>query len=372
MEREPPAGGTERPKWSDSSDAGRSRPTRRRLLASAGTAVAGLSTAGLAGCLVRGESSDLEGEIVIDGSDTLLPHGAAVAEEFQWRNNRVRIPIRGSGTGAGFQRFCEGDTDVQNASRPILGPEDVPEGELSEVEQCGQAGVEYVELEVAIDGIAMWVNPENTWCDCLTVEELRRIWEPGSDVETWADVREEWDEAGHDGEIDLYGRDSASGTFDSFTEAITGEIGRIRSDYSATSDTNVIVRGVRGSENGLGWGGVGYYSENSEDLKLVAVDDGDGCVYPERESIEAGEYQPLTRSMYVYFDTSAFEERHVREFARFYFEPIDEDADREPVDPGEELAWTQWAARKVGYYATTDESVERARETLEEVLAEHE
>lgn len=372
MRGTPPIGGNQRSTTDEPVSRGLQPPTRRQFLGTTGAAIAGTSTVGLAGCLVRGESSELEGEILIDGSDTLLPHCAAVAEEFQWRNNRVRIPISGSGTGAGFQRFCEGETDVQNASRPILGPDDVPEGELSEVEQCGRAGVDYLGLEAAIDGIAVWVNPENDWCDCLTVDELRRIWEPGSEVQTWGDVREEWREAGHDGEIELYGRDSASGTFDTFTEAITGEIGRIRSDYSATSDTNVIVRGVRGSENALGWGGVGYYKENSDDLKLVAIDDGDGCVYPERESIEAGEYQPLTRSMYVYFNRESLEKRHVREFARFYFEPIDEDADRGPVESGEELAWTQWAARKVGYYATTDESVRRERARLEEVLSEYE
>ena len=372
MERKPPAGGNERSQTAVDSAVSSSGRSRRQFLSSVGVSVAGLSVSGLAGCLVRGEPSHLEGEIVVDGSNTLLPHGAAVAEEFQWRNNRVRIPVRGSGTGAGFQLFCDGETDVQNASRPILGPDDVPDGQISEVTQCGQAGVDFVEFEAALDGIAIWVHPDNDWCDCLTTEELRRIWEPGSDVETWGDVREEWAEEGHDGEIDLYGRDPASGTFDSFTKAITGEIGAIRSDYSASADTNVIVRGVRGSRNALGWGGLGYYEENKADLKLVDVDDGDGCVTPTRETIEAGTYQPLTRAMYVYFNVNSFENEHVREYARFYFSPIDERAGRSDVDPGEELTWTQWAARKVGYFATTDESIREARERLEEVLARYE
>lgn len=371
MERKPPTGGRDRLDDSHSSFQG-SGASRRTFLRTAGAALGGLTTVGLAGCLVRGEESDLEGEIRIDGSNTLLPHGAAVAEEFQWRNNRVRIPVRGSGTGAGFQRFCADETDVQNASRPVLTPDDVPPEELSEQEQCSRAGVDYVEIEAAIDGIAVWVHPENHWCDCLTVDELERIWEPNSNVQAWGDVREEWAGTPFDTEIDLYGRDPASGTFDSFTEAITGEIGRIRADYSASADTNVVVRGVRGSQSGIGWGGYGYYEENKDDLKLVDIDNGDGCVTANRASIESGDYQPLTRTMYVYFNLSAFEQAHVREFARFYLEPIDEDADREPVEPGEELAWTQWAARKVGYFATTPASVAESRDRLEEVLVQYE
>lgn len=328
-------------------------PSRRRFLAAAG----GVATA-LSGCLVRGEDSGLEGEIVVDGSDTLLPHGAAIAEEFQWRNNRVRIPIRGSGTGAGFQRFCVGETDIQNASRTIVDEEET---------MCGDNGVDYVELEVALDGLAVWVHPENDWCDCLSVEELTRIWESGSDVETWSDVREDWP----DEEIDLYGRDTASGTFDYFTEAITGERGNVRSDYSASADTNVIVRGVRGNEHALGFGGAGYYYENEDDLKLLGVDAGDGCVKPTRENIEAGDYTPLTRGMYVYLRPSELGREEYRTYARFFFEEIDEDADRSVVDGDESLAWTQWAARMVGYYAVSDETVEESRGTLEAAVEEH-
>jgi len=179
----------------------RSGVGRRAYLAAASGAVAGLS-----GCLVRGAEGErrLDGRIVIDGSNTLLPHSAAVAEEFQWRNNRVRIPVRGSGTGAGFQRFCSGNTDVQNASRAILD---------DEVAICGENGVDFVELAAALDGLAVWVHPDNHWCDTLTVEELNRLWRSDSDVETWGDLREEWaDEPFGDEEIDLYGRDSASGT----------------------------------------------------------------------------------------------------------------------------------------------------------------
>ncbi|MES3161433.1 MAG: PstS family phosphate ABC transporter substrate-binding protein [Halorubrum sp.] len=331
---------------------GGGRLGRRAYLAAVGGSVAGL-----AGCLVRGEDRrGLEGRIVVDGSNTLLPHGAAVAEEFQWRNNRVRVPVRGSGTGAGFQRFCAGDTDVQNASRAIL-----PEEEAL----CGTNGIEYLELEAALDGIAVWVHPDNHWCDTLTVEELNRLWRSGSEVETWGDLRDEWaDEPFGDEAIDLYGRDSASGTFDYFTQAINGEYGNIRSDYSASADTNVIVRGVRGNRNALGFGGAGYYYENESDLKLVAVDDDNGGVRPTRETIESGEYSPLSRPMYVYLSVPELRRPAFRAYAEFFFEEIDEDADRDDVEPGETLTWTQWAARKVGFYAIPDDTVEESRERL--------
>ncbi|GAB6880538.1 PstS family phosphate ABC transporter substrate-binding protein [Halorubrum gandharaense] len=334
----------------------RSGLDRRAYLAAAGGTLASL-----AGCLVRGEDSrGLEGRIVVDGSNTLLPHGAAVAEEFQWRNNRVRIPVRGSGTGAGFQRFCAGDTAVQNASRAIL-----PEEETL----CGNNDIDFLELEAALDGIAIWVHPDNHWCDDLTVEELHRLWRSGSDVETWGDLREEWaDEPWGDEEIDLYGRDSASGTFDYFTEAINGEYGNIRSDFSASADTNVIVRGVRGNQYALGFGGAGYYYENEEDLKLVGIDDGNGPVIPTRETIESGEYSPLSRPMYVYISVPELQRPEFRAYASFFFEEIDDDADREVVDEGETLTWTQWAARMVGFYAIPDETVAESRERLDVAL----
>jgi len=303
----------------------------------------------------------------MDGSNTVLPHGAAVAEEFLWRNNRVQIPVRGSGTGAGFQRFCAGDTDVQNASRAILD---------DEVSLCTDNGVDYIELEALLDGLALWVHPDNDWCDCLTVEEISRLWRQGAEaeVQTWSDLRPD-DPDFPDEEIDLYGRDSASGTFDYFTEAINDEVGNIRSDYSASSDTNVIVRGVRGNRHALGFGGAGYYYENEDELKLLAVDDGDGCVYPTRETIETNEYTPLTRAMYVYISTAGLDRETIRAFARFYFEEIDDKTHERAVEDGfaepeETLTWTQWAARKVGYYAASDEVVAESREELEAAIAE--
>ncbi|MFC6903605.1 PstS family phosphate ABC transporter substrate-binding protein [Halalkalicoccus tibetensis] len=318
--------------------------TRRALLSTVGVGLAGS-----AGCLARGEDSGLEGEINIDGSNTVLPHSAAVAEEFQWQNNRVQIPVQGSGTGAGFQRFCTGETDIQNASREIL-----PEEE----ELAAENGIEYLEIEALLDGIAVWANPENDWCDCLTVEELNAIWESGSTVETWSDVRDEWP----DEEIALYGRDSASGTFDYFTEAINGEYGNIRTDYSESADTNVIVRGVRGNQYALGFGGAGYYYENEDDLKLLGVDDGEGCVRPTTESIEDESYTPLSRPMYVYLRRDQLTREEFRAFARFYFEEDETD------DEG--LTYTQTAARSVGFYAIPEETVEESSRELEDTIEE--
>lgn len=306
--------------------------SRRHVLL--GTVGAGLT--GLSGCLVRGQDSGLEGEVVIDGSNTLLPNSALVAEMFVWENNQVQIPVRGSGTGAGFQQFCRGETDLQNASREIADDED---------QLCDANDVDWFRLEVVTDGLAIMKHPDNDWCDCLTTDQLRELWQRDSDIETWQDLDEEWP----DEEISLYGRDSASGTFDYFTETINGTVGNIRSDYSGTPDTNAIVRGVSGNRDAIGFGGAGYYYENEDDLDLIAVDDGDGCVYPEPETIEDGTYTPLSRPMYLYVREETLERNVVREFLRFYLDN------------------TQETAREVGFYGVPDETIEEQHAKLDEM-----
>lgn len=325
--------------------------SRRDFLLTAASA----GVAALAGCSARGQSSDLSGEIVIDGSDTVFPHTAAVAEEFQWRNNQVRIPIRGSGTGAGFQRFTAGETDIQNASRPIT------EDERRDAEANG---IGFIELEVVLDGIAIYAHPENNWCETLSVEELNGIWGSDAEYRRWSDIDSEWP----DEEITLYGRDSHSGTFDYFTEEINGTAGDIRGDYNKTSDTNVIVRGVRGNRHALGFGGAGYYYENEDDLKLIAVDDDNGGVIPTEETIgeafedEPGDdaYTPLSRAMYVYVNTNELTRDTVREFAEFFFHRDDPDGP----------AITQEVAPRVGSYAIPDSLVDREAERLREAIEE--
>lgn len=339
--------------------------SRRSALAAGAAGIAAL-----AGCLVHGEESDLTGTVTMDGSNTVLPHGSAVAEEFLWRNNRVNIPVRGSGTGAGFSQFCSGATDIQNASREITS---------AEIEQCDDTGVEYLELTALRDGIAVFAHSDNNWCDDLTVDELRAIWEPGSSVETWADIRPEadWPEE----ELSLFGRDPASGTFDSYTESLFGTAGEIRNDYSASADTNVIVRGVSGTRYGLGWGGAGYYYENADDLKLIGIiDEEKGVEEPERPtpgSIEADdEYERFTRDMFIYVNATELSRETLRSFVEFYFEPIDEEThqqavEEELIEPDDNPTWTQWAARKVGFYASSDAVIAQSKETLEEAIEEY-
>ena len=333
--------------------------TRRGFLAACGA-----GAASLAGCLVHGEDGGVRGTVVVDGSNTVLPHSSAVAEEFLWRQNRVNIPVRGSGTGAGFERFSEGATDIQNASRPISD---------TERERCEANDISFIELEALRDGIAIFAHPDNTWCDSLSVSQLRDIWEPGSSIETWQDIDPEWP----DEPLSLFGRDPASGTFDSFTERMTGEVGAIRDDYSASADTNVIVRGVSGNRYALGWGGAGFYYENPDDLSLVGVDDPDGPVdgpvKPSRETIESEEYTPLWRSMYVYINEASLEDEATRAFVEFYFREIDDETHDSAVadgiaDPDEYLTWTQWAARRVGFYAASDEAVATSNEAFRDAL----
>lgn len=329
------------------------RCSRRALLGAAG----GL-TVGLAGCIVHGTDSGLEGEIVVDGSDTLYPNTALVAELFLWENNQVEIPVRGGGTGAGFQQFARGETDLQNASRPIT--ED-------ERDLCADNGVEFFRLDVVRDGIAIMKHRDNDWCRALTTEQLGRIWERDTEIQSWRDLAEstaddEWSddqtvtdpEEWPDERISLYGRDTASGTFDYFTENVTGTVGNIRSDYSGTPDSNAIVRGVRDSRYAMGFAGAGFYYENEDDLDLIEVDDGDGGVAPEPETIQEGIYSPLSRSMYLYVNEGTLEREAVRAFLRHY------------------LDVTQETALDVGFYAVSDETIADQHAKLDETFAPYE
>jgi phosphate transport system substrate-binding protein len=247
------------------------------------------------------------GAIQIDGSSTVFPVAEAVAEEFQAANPGVRVTVGVSGTGGGFQRFCAGETDISNASRPIS---------QGEIEACRQAGIEYTELSVAWDGLSVIANPRNDFVECLTVEELSRIWGPDSEVTTWQDVRPEWPAE----EIRLYGPGTDSGTFDYFTETVNGEGGASRPDFQASEDDNILVQGVAGDQYALGYFGYAYYAENSDRLKLIAVDGGGGCVLPSDETIEDGTYSPLSRPLFVYVSHAALARPEVRAYAEFMLE----------------------------------------------------
>jgi phosphate transport system substrate-binding protein len=270
-------------------------------------AVLGLAAAACGGGGAESRS-DLSGSVEIDGSSTVYPITEAVAEEFGLEHGRdVRVTVGFSGTGGGFKRFCAGETAISNASRHIKD---------SEIELCRQNGIEYIEVPVAIDGLVVVVNPQNQAVQCLSVEELRRLWEPNSQVSQWSQIRDGLPAE----QVKLYGPGTNSGTFDYFTEAIMGEAGAIRTDFSASEDDNVLVQGVAGDRNALGYFGYAYYAENEGRLRAVAVDGGQGCVEPTMETVTSGQYAPLSRPLFIYVSRAALEQPVVAEFVRFYVE----------------------------------------------------
>jgi phosphate transport system substrate-binding protein len=249
----------------------------------------------------------LAGEVLIDGSSTVFPIAEAIAEEFQIQQPRVRVSVGISGSGGGFERFCNDELDLSNASRPIRD---------SEREACAAAGIEFTELTLAWDGLSVITNPQNEFLQCLTLEDLSKIWEPESRVATWRDVRAEWPAE----EIQLYGPGTDSGTFDYFTETVNGESGASRPDYQASEDDNILVQGVAGDRYSLGYFGYAYYSENADMLKLVAVDGGAGCVVPSDETIADGSYAPLSRPLFVYVKHAALARPEVQAYVEFLVE----------------------------------------------------
>src|SRR5215210_1182173 len=254
------------------------------------------------------EDEALSGRVQADGSSTVAPLVTLAAERFRKQEPGVKITVGVSGTGGGFERFCAGETDLSDASRAI---------EDEEKAACAKKRIAYRELQVANDGLTVAVNPDNDWAGCLTVEQLRKIWEPGSKVDTWKDV----DASFPDRNLELFGPGTDSGTFDYFTDAVVGEEGASRSDYSATEDDNVIVNGVSGSKGALGYIGLSYVEQNKGKLKPLAVDGGDGCVEPSIETVQDGSYKPLSRPLFVYAAADALEERlEVTSFLTFLLE----------------------------------------------------
>ena len=249
----------------------------------------------------------LEGTVEIDGSSTVYPISEAVAEEFNKIYPDVRVNVGVSGTGGGFKRFNIGETDISDASRPIKDPK--------ETSVAAENGINYVELRLGTDGLSVVVSPENDFVDCLTTDELKAIWEPGSTMDNWSEVR-----AGFpDQKMRLYGPDTDSGTFDYFTEEIMGEAQLSRADYTASADDNVLVQGIAGDKGSLGYFGYAYYQENTEKLKLVAVDSGSGCVKPSPTTIPSGEYSPLSRPLFIYVNTDSYNNKPaVKELVDFY------------------------------------------------------
>jgi phosphate transport system substrate-binding protein len=302
--------------------------------------LAGCGGGGREGASTTEESateSDLSGRIQADGSSTVGPFTTAAAERFQSENSGVQVTVGVSGTGGGFERFCRGETDLSNASRAI---------KEEEAAVCEQAGIEYTEFQVANDALTVVVNTDNDWATCLTTDQLATIWGPDSKVGNWNEV----DSSFPDQELSLFGPGTDSGTFDYFTDAINGEEGASRSDYSASEDDNTIVTGVSGEKGGLGYFGFSYYEENQDTLKAVEIDGGDGCVAPSVENAQNGTYAPLSRPLFVYVKNDALDRPEVEAFVRYM------------IDNATEVAE---AAR---FVPLTDEQVEKANADLEAAL----
>ena len=247
---------------------------------------------------------DLSGRIQADGSSTVGPYTTAAAEAFQDVEPGVQVTVGVSGTGGGFERFCRGETDLSNASRAIKD---------EEIAACKKEGIEYVEFQVANDALTVVVNTENDWAECLTVEQLKKIWNTGSKVSDWNQV----DPGFPDQQLKLFGPGTDSGTFDYFTGEINGEEGASRSDYAASEDDNTIVTGFAGEKGGLGYFGFSYFEANQDSLKAVEIDGGDGCVAPSVETAQDGTYKPLSRPLFIYAKAESFERPEVEAFMEY-------------------------------------------------------
>lgn len=298
----------------------------------------GLGMNALPGLAQETDLSALSGEIVSDGSSTVGPLTQAVAEEFNALAPNVQTSVDISGTGGGFDRFCAGETDLQNASRAIA--ED-------EIAACAENGVDWYEFEVAYDGITVVTNPENTWLTCITTDQLKQLWQKESPAMTWADLNPDYPAD----TINLYGPGTDSGTFDFFVETILGE-DDIREDFTPSEDDNVLVEGVAGDVNALGYFGLAYYEANPDVLNAVAVDNGDGtCVSPSPETVQDGTYAPLSRPLFVYVRADSLERPEVQEFVRFY------------------LNEAPALAAEVGYVASPDETYAEDVASFEAAIA---
>ena len=305
----------------------------KKAIALAALAVLVVAAAATAG------ASALSGTVTADGSSTVGPYAIAAAEGFQKKNPKARVTVGISGTGGGFERFCRNETDLSDASRPMKN---------SEAVLCKDAGVKWVAFTVANDGLSVVVNRQNTWANCLTVAELKKVWEPGSKVNNWNQIRDSFPNV----PLKLFGAGTDSGTFDYFTEAINGKARSSRSDYLATEDDNVVVQGVEGERGAMGYFGFSYYEENKDRLKVVAIDQGkgQGCVTPSVATVQSNRYRPLSRPLFIYAKRSSFKRPVVAGYIGYIF--------------NNEKA----IAKKSGFIALTDRQLKKARYTYLQAL----
>lgn len=286
------------------------RQRARATTAIAAVVAAGLTLAACGGSDEGGDGSGgeaLSGAVVIDGSSTVEPLSSAAAELFMGENPDVSVTVGTSGTGGGFEKFCAGETDISDASRPIKD---------EEIAICKEKGIAYTELIVANDALSVVVNKENNWAECLTVEQLNKIWAPDSTVNNWNQV----DPSFPNEPLELFGAGSDSGTFDYFTAEINGEEGASRTDYNPTEDDNVTVQGVSATKGALGYFGFSYLEANADKIKAVKIDGGKGCVEPSVNTAQDGTYTPLARPLFIYVSDAGLKKAQVVGFAEYYLE----------------------------------------------------
>ncbi|MBC7302078.1 MAG: PstS family phosphate ABC transporter substrate-binding protein [Nocardia sp.] len=282
---------------------------RTRVHLTAASAVAALTLA-LSACGSDPAGPSLSGPVVIDGSSTVEPLSAAAGELFMQDHKDVQVTVGTSGTGGGFKKFCVGETDISNASRPIKD---------AEKQLCTDKNVQFSEIQVANDALTVVVNKANTWVNCLTVAQLKKIWEPTSTVKNWNEV----DPSFPNEPLNLYGAGPDSGTFDYFTGVINGKEGDSRKDYNPTEDDNITVQGVAGAKGGLGYFGFSYFEENEAKLKAIQIDGGNGCVAPSVKAAQDGTYTPLARPLFIYPSDTGVKKPQVEKFVEFYIDRND-------------------------------------------------
>lgn len=287
--------------------------------------------------LYQDSKEKVSGSINIDGSGTVFPVSEAVAEEYLLAQPNVKVTVGESGTGGGFKKFGSGTIDIAAASRNI---------KEEELALCKENNIEFIKLTVALDGIAVVINKENTWAKSLTVDELRKIWEPNSTVKKWSDIRKEWPSE----EIRLYGPNTSHGTYDFFTEVIMGKSGSSRTDFNAVSDYNIIVQGIQNDKFSLGYFGLSYYEENKEVLGIVGIDNGNGVILPSIETVANGQYAPLSRSLFIFVNNKSANKPEVKNFVEFYLEMAPE------------------LSKEVGYVPLPSKSYEEQKELFKKSL----
>jgi len=306
-------------------------------------------------------AAPLQAQIVkVDGSSTVYPVTEAVAEDFQKaKNQKIKVTVGISGTGGGFKKFCRNETDVSNASRPIL---------KAEMADCAKAGIEYIELPVAFDALTVVINPKNSFIKQLTIAEMKKMWEPAAQgkVTRWNQVNPAWP----DQPMKLFGPGADSGTFDYFTEAVVGKSKSSRGDFTASEDDNVLVTGVSRDVNGLGYFGFAYYVENKDKLKAVPIVNEKGqAVAPSMEAVEKGTYTPLARPIFIYVNTKSLAKPEVKEFIEYYMKNGAKLAREVKYVPLPEIAYkTAWDHVQKGKKGTVFGGVAEVGVTIEELL----